>query len=63
MPVEIDLLKMYANGLERVLEANLTNLFVPIYLFLEFIAGMGAIIMLLVTYIFVSFELLWMSLP
>ena len=27
MPVEIDLLKMYANGLERVLEANLTNLF------------------------------------
>ena len=28
MPVEIDLLKMYANGSERVdLEANLTNLF------------------------------------
>ena len=27
MPVEIDLLKLYANGLERVLEANLTNLF------------------------------------
>ena len=27
MPVEIDLLNIYANGLERVLEANLTNLF------------------------------------
>ena len=27
MPVEIDLLKIRANGLERVLEANLTNLF------------------------------------
>ena len=27
MPVEIDLLKIDANGLERVLEANLTNLF------------------------------------
>ena len=27
MPVEIDLLKINANGLERVLEANLTNLF------------------------------------
>ena len=26
-PVEIDLLKMYVNGLERILEANLTNLF------------------------------------
>lgn len=27
MPVETDLLNIYANGLERVLEANLTNLF------------------------------------
>ena len=27
MPVEIDLLKINANGLEKVLEANLTNLF------------------------------------
>ena len=27
MPVEIDLLKINANGLERVWEANLTNLF------------------------------------
>ena len=27
MPVEIHLLKINANGLERVLEANLTNLF------------------------------------
>ena len=27
MPEEIDLLKINANGLERVLEANLTNLF------------------------------------
>ena len=27
MPVEIDLLNIYANGLEKVLEANLTNLF------------------------------------
>ena len=27
MPVEIDLLKINVNGLERVLEANLTNFF------------------------------------
>ena len=27
MPVEMDLLKINANGLDRVLEANLTNLF------------------------------------
>ena len=27
MPVEIDLIKINANGLEKVLKANLTNLF------------------------------------
>ena len=27
MPVEVDLLKINANGLDRVLELNLTNLF------------------------------------
>ena len=37
MPVEIDLLQINANGLERVLEANLTNLFgISNYDFLSF---------------------------